>query len=142
MTLEIGFNQDEVVGQFVVDHIRNFDSIKDLGEYASLGIAYNGKLIFGVIYNNFFGHDIEMSAAGTSKKWATKNILKMIFKYPFEQLKVRRVSMSIDKPNKHARKVVEKLGFKLEGIKRTGSKSGKDLCGYGMLITECKWIGV
>jgi RimJ/RimL family protein N-acetyltransferase len=96
------------------------------------------ELVGAVLYNNFRGPSIETHWAGDGN-WLSRSNLHGIFAYPFAQLGVRRVTGIIHRKNKHARKVAEKIGFKLEGVCRHGFKDG-DACIYGLIKSECRWL--
>jgi len=119
-------------------------SIKDFGPCVGIGIARRHDIIGGAVYNNFH-YDItgrplfiEMSFATIDKGWANRGIIKGLLDYPFFQLRVKRVQLTIAKRNKHTRQFVERLGFKLEGIARKAHVSGSDAAVYSLLDGEWK----
>lgn len=95
-------------------------------------------VIGAVLYINFRGPSIEMTCAG-EPGWLTRSNLRAFFAYPFEQLKVRRVTGIVQRKNKHARQINERLGFKLEGVCKHGFDDG-DACVYGLTKQDCRWI--
>jgi alkanesulfonate monooxygenase SsuD/methylene tetrahydromethanopterin reductase-like flavin-dependent oxidoreductase (luciferase family) len=62
------------------------------------------------------------------------------FGYPFDQLGVKRVQATIAKGNKAARKFVERLGFRYEGLARFGFSATQHAAVYSMLREECRWL--
>lgn len=77
-------------------------------------------------------------------KWAMKRQwYKIIFSYPFDILKVPRVSAYIVKPYEKVEKFLIALGFKLEGILRRKTLwidgSYCDLAIYSLLKEEQRW---
>jgi RimJ/RimL family protein N-acetyltransferase len=70
----------------------------------------------------------------------TRGFLREAFRYPFLQLGAGRLTARIHAGNSASRKFVEALGFKLEGIIRETLADGADLCVYGMLRRECRWL--
>lgn len=138
---EFIYGHDRAICEWVVDRLHGFDKAEDFAPYVAIGLIKNGKLIAGVIYNNYRKHSIEMTIVAIDSTWATKNTLRKFYEYPFNQLGVARVTATIAKPNKRARKMVERLGYKLEGVARHGMDGVKDACIYGMLKKECKWLG-
>lgn len=127
----------ELVAAWVAERIRDFELPKQ--DYEALGVLKDGNLIGGVIYNEFRGHDIRMHCAG-EPGWLTKATLRAFFSYPFIQLQCCRVTGTVAKANKQARRLNERLGFVMEGCLRDGLKEGKDLIIYGMKRSECRWI--
>jgi len=109
----------------------------------AIGVARNGEIIGGVVYNNFIYYDpdtanIEMHAAGVGN-WLTRGALRVFFAYPFEQLGCNLIIGVVPKKAKHTRKFDEKLGFKLRGV-LPGFFPGDDACLYTMSRNQCKWI--
>ena len=97
-----------------------------------------GAILGAVLYTNYRDFSIEMTCAGVPG-WLTKESLRGFFDFPFNQLGCRRVTGIVHRKNKHARKINERLGFKLEGICRHGFPDG-DACIYGMIKKDCRWI--
>lgn len=77
------------------------------------------------------------------RRWVTREILKSIAKYVYDDLGLPRMSgLCVGNKTDEAGSFLEKLGFKLEGIIRKGVKLPDgyfDLKLYGMLKEECKW---
>jgi RimJ/RimL family protein N-acetyltransferase len=71
-----------------------------------------------------------------------KGILREAFAIPFERLKCTRVSGLVRADNLAAQRFDEHLGFKREGVIRQGDDDGCDLIVYGMLKSECRWLGI
>lgn len=105
----------------------------------AIGVMDDDRVIAGVVYSNFRGCDIEMSAAADDPRWMSPTRLAFFFGYPFQQLEVLRVTAVTEKRNKRARKLVERLGFVLEGT-HPKAIDGRTACTYGMLREKCKWI--
>lgn len=130
---------DEMVGAWVAEM---FDqSAADFGKFAAMGFMRDGELIAGLVYKNYRDHgDIEMVMAATDPRWCTRKNLRVIFDYPFGQLGCKRVTALVAKGNRRSRKLVEGVGFVLEGIMRKGWDGHQSACIYGMLKAECRWI--
>lgn len=107
----------------------------------AIGVARGDALIGGVVYHDYRREDgdIEMICAATDRRWLTRSNLFTFFAYPFLQLGCGRVSCVSYKRNRHARKFIEKLGWRLEGVHRKALR-GHDVVSYGMLKNECRWI--
>lgn len=131
---------DELVAAFVRSRIVQPDGRHFQGATA-LGVVRDKKLLGGVVYyNHREGIDTEVSFAFDSPAWASKVALRILFGYPFNQLGCVRLTAICARKNKHSRRIVERLGFKLEGTLRKALDGRQDLMVYGMLKTECKWI--
>ena len=72
--------------------------------------------------------------------WCNRTILKAAFSYPFEDLKVNRISLTTREDNEKAIKLANKLGFKQEGITREYYADHTNAILFGMLKHECRWI--
>lgn len=135
------YGQSKLIKDFVCAHIKEFDKDLQEGMYEGIGIVQDGKLIAGAIYSEYRPPvDIREAFAAISPTWANKATLRNLFWYPFNHLKVRRMTAIIGSKNKISRDVTERLGFKQEGICRASMDDGDDAIIYGMLKEECRWI--
>lgn len=139
--IELVAGNREVIGPWVLGQIR--DNVNLNTDFNTIGIVRDGALIGGVIYHCYRSSDVvtdvEMVAAGVPG-WLSKRSLKAIFGYPFADLGCTRVTVICSKKNKRARKMVEGLGYTLEGKVRRAMQDGADAMIYGMLKQECRWI--
>jgi len=129
------FGADEFVSNLVASRIKHMQA--PFGPCTALGIVRGGNLIGGVVYHNFRGHDIEASIAidrAAFLPW------RALFAYPFEQLGCARLTAFTGRKNKKARKLLENLGFRLEGVHLRGLDGITDAMSYGMLRDDCRWI--
>lgn len=100
----------------------------------------DGEIQAVVVYARVTGSNCDMSVVSNgSKRWFDRTGGKAWFGYPFNQLKVRRVSAVIPVENKDSINACEKLGFVREG---TLSHWFGDTDGYlyCLLKENCKWI--
>lgn len=111
--------------------------------YVVFGIVFKGRIVGGVSYHNYTGSQCEVSAITTSIRWAAKDIIKQLLSYPFNEMGCRRITALTDSKNTKARRMLERMGFKQEGVIREGSLSeaGTDAIYYGLLKREFeeKW---
>lgn len=89
-----------------------------------------------VVLHDMSPPNVMLSWAATTPRWMNRAVLKIVFDWAFNQLKVGRITGLVEKPNKHARRLNENLGMRLEGVLRKASPKGKDLFVYGMLRAE------
>jgi hypothetical protein len=90
-----------------------------------------------VLYRNYASGDVEMLCAG-EPGWVTPGLLKFVLSYPFRALGCQRVTCLAHRKNKAMRNYLERMGFRLEGVKRK-ALDGADLMIYGLLDGESKW---
>jgi RimJ/RimL family protein N-acetyltransferase len=133
------YGQDKRVRDWVAERIgENLDDAE-----VAIGIEEDGELIAGVAYNMYTGAAICMNVAATpGKRWTTKEFMYAFFAYPFIQLKCRRVTGLVRMSNEAAKKFDEHVGFIQEGVIREAFEDGEDAILYGMLKSECRYLGV
>ena len=116
---------------------------EDLGLCAGLGIVLDDRLIGGVVYNEYRklkrGASMQIGIATATPRWATRRVLRDVFVYPFGQMQVSRLWAGVARNNKKSRSLVERLGFRMEGVARRAHDGVRDSVIYSMLPTECRW---
>lgn len=133
------YGKDEEIGEMVrarIPHLRNFA----WGPFWGLGIVRCNALVGGVVFNNFKGFDVHLSAAFWGKGWALPQTIAALCDFPFGRLKVNRVTAITGKKNRKARAALEYLGFTLEGVSKRGLDGFEDAMTFGLLKENCKWI--
>lgn len=129
------------MASWTLNYLRpTINSIKDYGQFTAIAVVKENTPLAVVVYNNYIGHDIHMTIASSTPKWATRGVLRGLFDYPFNQAGCARVTACTRKGNKSARTLLEKAGFTLEGNQRKGYLGTQDMLYYGMLREECKWL--
>lgn len=115
------------------------------GECRAIGVVVDNRLIAGVVYNNYRESPkgtplhLEMSIASIDKRWATRQNIRALFKYPFIDLDVKRVNTHCSTQAEGVIKFNYRLGFTLEGLHPKLFEDG-DAYSWGMLKEKCKWI--
>lgn len=108
-------------------------------EATGIGWTKDNKIIAGVVYDQYNGANINMHVAGTGKSWLTREYLRTCFDYPFNQLKVKRITGTVPESNKQAIKFDENLGFVLEATLIDAHPDG-NLRLYRMFKHECRFL--
>lgn len=109
-------------------------------EAIGFGVEEDGKLIAGVVFNEYNGANINMHVASDgSKRWMTKQLLWMVFDYAFNQAKVKRITGLVASNNIAARKFDEHIGFVHETT-LVGAHPEGDLIVYRMFKSDCRWL--
>lgn len=131
-----------VIGKNVVEWIaRRTNEFGSFGTDIGIGWARGGKLVAGVAYADWNGPNVVCHIASDgSKRWATRQYLWTIFDYPFNQLKVKRITVSVGEGNRDSRRLVERLGFTLEA-ELAGAHSTGHLRIYRLWRDECRYLG-
>lgn len=136
------YGSDAFVKKWVSEKIGN----PEFGACSTIGILDGPTLIAGVVYHNYIespmGNPImcEISCAAIDKRWSNRYTLKRLFSYPFSELKVGRLQVTIPVESQGVIKFNEKLGFKYEGTARKAHFLGGDVAVLGMLKDECRWL--
>jgi RimJ/RimL family protein N-acetyltransferase len=116
----------------------------DWGPHTTLHHENSSGITAVVVYNQYIpptSIDIHVVASPDGRRWLTRPFLVAVFRYPFEQLGVRRVTARIGANNHKAKRFLESLGFTHEGTIRQGWEPGIDLLIFGLLKGECRFLG-
>jgi RimJ/RimL family protein N-acetyltransferase len=142
--IEIVIGFDAAVADFVAKGVRM--KIDDFAPFTAIGFAHEGKLIAGIIYANYrkyeHGADIQLTAYSESPRWLNKKNLYKIFEYPYIQLGCVRTTAVTGRANKRTRKLLEGVGYRLEGAHPKGLDGKQTAMSYGMLKEDCKWLNL
>lgn len=103
-----------------------------------IGKLVDGKLVAGVIYQDFNGANIGAHIAGEGN-WADRVFLAVIFDYPFNQIGTKRITAPVCSTNTKSIDLLTKMGFNLEA-KLHGATSKGDLLLFSMFKNECKYL--
>jgi RimJ/RimL family protein N-acetyltransferase len=108
------------------------------GRGQAIGKVVDGKLVAGVLYEDFNGANVVCHIAGEGQ-WADRRFLAVIFDYPMNQLKVNRITVPIVSTNYKSIRLVEKMGFQLECTLKNAAPNA-DMLLYCMFKNECKYL--
>jgi RimJ/RimL family protein N-acetyltransferase len=108
------------------------------GRGQAIGKLVDGQLVAGVLYEDFNGANVVCHIAGEGK-WADRQFLAVIFDYPFNQMKVRRITVPVCGSNARSVKLVEHMGFVLESRLEQATLDS-DLLLYRLFKDECKYL--
>jgi RimJ/RimL family protein N-acetyltransferase len=130
------FNADEALAAWAGDRLG-----MQIGKpNTSIGVAHKGKIVAVAVFNNFRRPNIEITFVTTSPRWASPGAVKAILRYPFLQLRCKRVTAIIEATNQPARAFLCRLGFKLEGTHPDVFTSGAAET-YGLLLKDAtRWV--
>ena len=130
-----------VVGKEVVEWVaRQTREYGNFGTDVGIGWKRGGQIIAGVAYANWNGVNVECHiASDRTRRWMTREYLWTIFDYPFNQLRVNRITVCVGEGNSESRRFVVHLGFELETTLCAAHPSG-DLYIFRMWKKDCRWI--
>lgn|SRR3982751_3939862 len=98
-----------------------------------------GELYGGLIYQGYTGASIRAHIAGFRPRWIDKDMLWMIFHYPFEQLGVGKIFGHVHSTNLKALDFNRRLGF-IEEARIAGVYRDADLVILSMRREDCRWL--
>ena len=132
---------DAEIGEWVARNLPHIGTRSAFGPYTALGVVRDDMLIAGVIFHDYQPQfrSMAVGAYAASPAWATRPVLSAIAAYVFVQKNCERFEAVTPKKLRHVRATLERLGFKLEGVKRRAFGTD-DACIYGMLRHECRWL--
>jgi hypothetical protein len=131
------FNEDERVANWVKERMPDFLGWN--GHYRAVGYERRGILSGGVVYTQYSGANIVVATVLEAP--LTRGFLRSIFFYPFVQLRCRRMTALVNARNLKSRKLVEHVGFQLEGCMRDAAPND-DVMIYGLLKRNCGFLPV
>lgn len=93
--------------------------------FQTLGFTDNKKnLLCVVIAYHYAKPNVFMAFASRSPRWATKGNIRALGDWAFNELGCSRITATVNKTNKRARKFDEGVGFTYEGNMRGASEEG------------------
>lgn len=111
------------------------------GRGTGIGRERDGQLIAGILYEDWNHANVVCHIAGVGKNWLNRNLLWVMFDYPFRQLGVKRITTTVAQSNTVSQRFTEHLGFTLETRLLDAHPSG-DLFIYRMMAADCRWLGL
>jgi RimJ/RimL family protein N-acetyltransferase len=116
--------------------------VQPFKDYSAIGIAQEKKIIGGVVYNNKTEAGI-LATIGSDKSsnWMNRAFLCAIFSYAFVQEKCHRITTCVRIDNAESIRLTEHLGFRREGLLRHACLDYTDMIVYGLIKSECRFLG-
>lgn len=112
----------------------------------SITRSHEGKLLGGVIYQNYMTRSIVIHVASFARGWLTRDLLWAIFDYPFNRLKVEKILGFVPSTNRRALDFDMNVGFTIAAVipDVVSAPLGEqgDLVVLSMTRAECRWLGI
>jgi RimJ/RimL family protein N-acetyltransferase len=102
--------------------------------FTAMGLARDGTITAGVLFNHFEGADCHLTVAG--KGW-TRAFLQAVGSYVFDQLECERMTFVTEQPE--VERLAIRLGGEVEGRLRNHYGYGRDGIVIGVLREEWKY---
>ena len=104
-----------------------------------IGLEQDGELIAGVLYDNYNGRSVHASIVSVKGRSWNREFLCKIFDYPFNQLKVNVILITVDSRNIESLALVQHMGFALHAVIPEAGRFG-DLVLLSMYKPQCKTL--
>jgi hypothetical protein len=111
---------------------------RDFGNCQGMAVIEDDTLIAGMIYHNFEPDAgvVEISGAGTSKRWLTKETLRVMFQIPFKDWGCQAVIMRVSDHDPALHSILKRYGFERYVIPRL---RGRDENENVFVLTDEAW---
>ena len=130
-----------VIGDGVLDWVaKKTNEYGRFGGGTAIGWERGGELVAGVCYCDWNGVNVVCHIASDgSKKWLTKQYLRVLLEFPFQQLNCKRITVAVGEGNHSSANFVRKLGFEVEARLSQAHPTG-DLLIFALFKSNCRWI--
>ena len=121
--MRLVLDRSPAVAAWVAARIPQMAGAADFGPATAIGVVSgDGRALGGVVFHNYQPRfrNVEVSFASESARWLTKNLIRQILAYPFDQLACQRITAITPKKAQAARAFLDRFGFKREGVVRRG----------------------
>lgn len=99
----------------------------------------NDRLMGGVFFTDFNYASVQIHVASFAPNWINKQLLWLVFDYPFNHLKVKKLIGLVPETNKAAQSFDIGLGFVLETTVKDVFPNG-DMLVFGMYREQCRFL--
>jgi RimJ/RimL family protein N-acetyltransferase len=123
-TSSLIFDDKEKVGAWVAKQV---DQTASWGDFYAMGAEVNGKLVSGVVFNNFNEVNATCHIAVSKPNKLFLELLDHAYGYAFGQCKLKRLTGLVASDNHKALKLDKHIGFIEEGVMRKAGKQGQDI---------------
>lgn len=106
-----------------------------------ISITREGKLLGGVIYDNFRVRSIQMHIVALATDWGYRDMAHMVFDYPFNQLGVERIFAMVPSTSEKILDFDRRMGF-VDETKIMGAVPDGDLVVLCMDRAHCRWLNL
>lgn len=134
---------DKEASEYITANFPELTRVNPYRAHKALAIVTDDNVMVGAI-GICLVNEFEGSISMCIEDWRAfpdRSMLRQLFAMIFTGPKpLHRVSCQIARGNKRARRIAEKIGFRVEGMKRLGYDTKQHAMLYGMLRAECPWL--
>lgn len=112
-----------VVGEWVSLRTSNNGELGFSGNFNAIAVVHSDRLLAGFVYHDWnpLYQTIHMTLASDTPRWASRRVIEGLLRYPFEELKVQRITVTINENNAASLRLAEGVGFKREAVIERGA---------------------
>lgn len=126
------------------DAIADFVSMQIFGkpgcfrDYGAMGVFEDQSLIAGVVFYDWDQDAgvMQLSAASTSKRWLTRNVLRAMFAAPFDLYGCQMIVLRVSPNNETMIRIARRYGFNAYLIPRLGGRHEDQIL---FTLTDDQW---
>lgn len=111
----------------------------DCKAYASFGVEDDGKIVTGVVFDNYTGANVFIHFSTDPTRRIGRSFLKLVFSWAFDWLKVKRITGAFGSGNDKVKRFAEQLGFSYE-TRLVGAYSDGDMVFYALRRPRCRHL--
>ena len=132
----IVYGYDQVFARWAGERL----GVNDWGLCKTMAVYRRGELAAIAVFNQYRHPNIEISFVTYTPRWATREAVSAILRYPFIQIGCKRVTATTEATNQPARAFLCRLGFREEGFHPDALPTG-DAVTYGLLARDAaRWL--
>lgn len=125
-----------VTGENVATYVAGKMGTQFYPPYTTIGVEKDGSVVAGIVFNGWTGPDVQLSIAAEPGA-ISRRFLSRVGSYITNELGCIRATCETEQPA--VVKMVERMGGKVEGIKRNHFGEGRDATLVGVLKEDWKF---
>ena len=135
--MELLGHDHERIGEWVRARVPRVE--RWLEGFRTLAAVDGDRILGAVVFDGFTPFDCNMHIAIDDRRCVTRHILRLVFHYPFAQLRLARVTGLVPAGNAAALDFDLRLGFVEEG-RKVNAFGDEDEIILGMTREACRWL--
>lgn len=127
-----------VVGDWVSKRTTNTGELGFAGNFNAIAVVHNDTLLAGFVYHDWNPQfqTIHMTLAADTPRWASRRVIEGLLRYPFVELDVQRITVTINENNSASLRLAEGIGFKREAVIERGAGKFSNIIVLRLFIEE------
>lgn len=127
-----------IIGNWVSERASNTGEIGFSGAYEAIGVIDGNEIIAGFVFHDWnpVYKTIHITLAAHTPRWGTRRNIEGILRYPFVELGVQRITVTINENNHASLRLAEGVGFKREAVLEKAAGDYGDIILLRLFISE------